>query len=251
MLQKIRISSLMTNTLTAVYLSFKIGGNQAKVLGVLDKPAQTIHRLFMCQNHKSKLALSPINHIWSTGRHCDCNILCHQQNENNSLLLEDLLFVFGPNIHELPGFVHLHRVVHQAVHVNELHSPLLRVIHHGWDDWQLSHLLLVVLWNTDKAASVTPLNQYTTLQLTHEDYVLYDLRWCSKGDKRDISPSPNTQKPRHFSNRQCLNYVSSRASFYSFTPFCLTSCFGCFSFTLKALYHKTSDAFIVKQLQKD
>ena len=77
-------------------------------------------------------------------------------NKNNrySLVLEDLLFVFSPDIHELPGFVHLHRVVHQAVHVDELHSPLLRVVHHGRDDRQLSHLFLVVLWNT--VATVTP-----------------------------------------------------------------------------------------------
>ena len=67
------------------------------------------------------------------GTKCDLDI-CQHGNKNNSLLLKDLLLVFSPNIHELPGFVHLHWVVHQAIHVDELHSPLLRVIHHGRDD---------------------------------------------------------------------------------------------------------------------
>lgn len=40
------------------------------------------------------------------------------------LLLKDLLLMFRPNIHELPRFVHLHGVVHQTIHVDELHSPL-------------------------------------------------------------------------------------------------------------------------------
>lgn len=70
-----------------------------------------------------------------------------QQNKNSLLLLKDLLFMFGPNIHELPGFVHLHWVIQQAVHVDKLHSPLFRVVHHGRDDWQLSHLFFIVLWN--------------------------------------------------------------------------------------------------------
>lgn len=83
----------------------------------------------------------------------------------NSLLLKDLLLVFGPNIHELPGFVHLHRVVHQAVHVDELHSPLLGVVHHGGDDWQLSHLFLVVLWNM--VATVTPTENSLPSSINH------------------------------------------------------------------------------------
>ena len=62
-----------------------------------------------------------------------------------SLLLKDLLLVFRPDVHELPGFVHLHGVVHEAVEVDELHPPLLCVIHHRRDDGQLPHLLLVVL----------------------------------------------------------------------------------------------------------
>lgn len=56
------------------------------------------------------------------------------ENKSGLLLLKDLLFVFGPNIHELSSFVNLHWIVHQAVHVDKLHSPLLRVIHHGRDD---------------------------------------------------------------------------------------------------------------------
>ena len=62
-----------------------------------------------------------------------------------SLLLEDLPLVLAPDVHELAGLVHLHGVVHQAVHVDELDPPLLRVVHHGRDDGQLPHLLLVVL----------------------------------------------------------------------------------------------------------
>lgn len=61
------------------------------------------------------------------------------------LLLKDLLLVFRPNVHELPRFVHLHGVVHQTVHVDELDSPLFRVVHHRWDDRKLPHLFFVVL----------------------------------------------------------------------------------------------------------
>ena len=63
-----------------------------------------------------------------------------------SLLLEDLLLVLRPDVHEAPGFVHDHGVVHEAVEVDEPHPPLLRVVHHGGDDGQLPHLFLVVLF---------------------------------------------------------------------------------------------------------
>lgn len=61
------------------------------------------------------------------------------------LLLEDLLLMFSPDVHELSGLVDLHGVVHQPIHIDELHPPLLRVIHHGRDDRQLTHLLLIIL----------------------------------------------------------------------------------------------------------
>lgn len=68
------------------------------------------------------------------------------------LFLKDLLLVFGPNIHELPRFVHLHRIVHQTVHVDKLDSPLFQVVHHWWDDRKLSHLFFIVLWNRGRDA---------------------------------------------------------------------------------------------------
>lgn len=36
----------------AVYLSLEIGGNQTKVLGVLDKPGKRCQSSFMCQSQK-------------------------------------------------------------------------------------------------------------------------------------------------------------------------------------------------------
>lgn len=67
-----------------------------------------------------------------------------------SLFLEDLLLVFGPDIHELAGFVDLHWVIHQTIHVDKLHSPLFGIIHHGRNDGQLPHLLLIVLRETKR-----------------------------------------------------------------------------------------------------
>lgn len=61
------------------------------------------------------------------------------------LLSESLLFLLTPHVHHLPVFVHLHGVVHQAVHVDELDALLLRVEQHRRDDGQLAHLLLCVL----------------------------------------------------------------------------------------------------------
>lgn len=65
------------------------------------------------------------------------------------LLSESVLLLFTPHVHNLPVLVHLHGVVHQSVHVDELDALLLRVEQHGRDDCQLSHLLLCVLLCTD------------------------------------------------------------------------------------------------------
>lgn len=52
-----------------------------------------------------------------------------------------------PDIHELPVFINFHGILHQAVHVDELHPSLLCIEHHGRDDRELPHLLLVILHN--------------------------------------------------------------------------------------------------------
>lgn len=62
-----------------------------------------------------------------------------------SLLSEGLLLLLAPHVHHLPVLVHLHGVVHQAVHVDELDALLLGVEQHRRDDGQLTHLLLCVL----------------------------------------------------------------------------------------------------------
>lgn len=81
------------------------------------------------------------------------------------LLLEDLLLMFGPNIHELPRFVHLHGVVHQTIHVDKPDPPLFQVVHHWWDDRKLSHLFFVVLWNRGQDAMRPQTNGgYTALR---------------------------------------------------------------------------------------
>lgn len=68
----------------------------------------------------------------------DTSSYFHQEvsatNISYSLLLKNLLLVLGPDVHELARLVDLHGVVHEPVHVDELHTPLLRVIHHGRDD---------------------------------------------------------------------------------------------------------------------
>lgn len=110
-----------------VYLSLQIRGDQAKVLGLLDKPGKR-------SQSGQRPSKTEIKTSW----------------KQSLLLFENLFLVLGPDVHELPGFVDLHGVVHEAVHVDELDSPLLRVVHHGRDDGQLPHLLLVVLWSTDR-----------------------------------------------------------------------------------------------------
>lgn len=64
----------------------------------------------------------------------DCNESKATMPCSYSLLPKNLLLVLGPDVHELPRLVDLHGVVHKSVHVDELHAPLLRVIHHGRDD---------------------------------------------------------------------------------------------------------------------
>lgn len=61
------------------------------------------------------------------------------------LLSESVLLLLAPHVHNLPVLVHLHGVVHQSVHVDELDALLLGVKQHGRDDRQLPHLLLRVL----------------------------------------------------------------------------------------------------------
>lgn len=64
------------------------------------------------------------------------------------LLSESVLLLLAPHVHDLPVLVHLHGVVHQSVHVDELDALLLGVKQHGRDDCQLPHLLLCVLSHT-------------------------------------------------------------------------------------------------------
>lgn len=65
------------------------------------------------------------------------------------LLSESVLFLLAPHVHHLPVLVHLHGVIHQSVHVDELDALLLSVEQHRRDDGQLSHLLLRVLTETE------------------------------------------------------------------------------------------------------
>lgn len=80
------------------------------------------------------------------------------------LLTEGVLLLLAPHVHDLPVLVHLHGVVHQAVHVDEPDSPLLCVVHHGRDDGHLSHLLLVVLLDKreGRGLEITFVNLVTT-----------------------------------------------------------------------------------------
>lgn len=64
------------------------------------------------------------------------------------LFSEGVLLLFAPHIHHLPVLVHLHGVVHQPIHVDELDALLLGIKQHGGNDSQLSHLLLCVLART-------------------------------------------------------------------------------------------------------
>lgn len=61
------------------------------------------------------------------------------------LLSERVLFLFAPHVHNLPVLVHLHGVIHQSIHVDELDALLLSVEKHRRDDRQLPHLFLCVL----------------------------------------------------------------------------------------------------------
>lgn len=72
---------------------------------------------------------------------------------NCLLLSESLLFLLAPHVHHLPVFVHLHGVLHQPIHVDELDALLLSVKQHGRDDSQLAHLLLCVLTITSQQPS--------------------------------------------------------------------------------------------------
>lgn len=65
------------------------------------------------------------------------------------LLSESVLLLLAPHVHHLPIFVHLHGVVHQPIHVDELDALLLGVKQHWRNDRQLSHLLLCVLTHTE------------------------------------------------------------------------------------------------------
>lgn len=64
------------------------------------------------------------------------------------LFSESVLFLFAPHIHHLPVLVHLHGVVHQPIHVDELDALLLGIEQHRRNDGQLPHLLLCVLTHT-------------------------------------------------------------------------------------------------------
>lgn len=130
-----RCISALVKTQGSVYLSFKVRGDQAKVLGVLNKPGN----VGQCDNKKCSSAADRMQD--------DCVDASVLQACVALLLLKDLLFVFRPDIHELPRFVHLHGVVHQTIHVDKLDPPLFRVVHHWWDDRKLSHLFFVVLCN--------------------------------------------------------------------------------------------------------
>lgn len=122
------------------YLSLQKRSNQAKVLGVLDEPE-------MIQNECRKTKPNPSTQLLG---HLNSKITLIG---NCLLLSESLLFLLTPHVHHLPVFVHLHGVVHQAVHVDELDALLLSVEQHRRDDGQLAHLLLCVLTITSQQAS--------------------------------------------------------------------------------------------------
>lgn len=90
-----------------IYLSLQIRCNQSKIFRMLDKPGK-----------KTFCYLSKITYS-GTFRKCA---------KENTLLLKYLLFMLSPNIHKLSSFVHFHWVIHKTVHVDELHTPLFRVI---------------------------------------------------------------------------------------------------------------------------
>lgn len=69
------------------------------------------------------------------------------------LLSESVLLLLAPHVHNLPVLVHLHGVVHQSIHVDELDALLLSIKQHRRDDRQLSHLLLCVLPHTHTNAT--------------------------------------------------------------------------------------------------
>lgn len=102
-----------------------------------------------------------------------------------SLLLKECFLVFGPDVHELARFVDLHGVIHQSVHVDKLHSPLLRIVHHGRNDRQLPHLLLIVLQETQRCWCpgwfCSTCWHYSSLSLwwhTHNPLCGHWLSWC-------------------------------------------------------------------------
>ena len=85
----------------------------------------------------------------STVRHYFRRIFHQLGNEVLCLLLsESVLLLLAPHVHNLPVLVHLHGVIHQSVHVDELDALLLGIKQHGGDDRQLPHLLLSVLTYT-------------------------------------------------------------------------------------------------------
>lgn len=119
-------------------LSLQKGSNQAKVLGVLDEPE-------IIQNESRNTKTSKAKDQSGQGvflHRCRCSL---DKLGNCLLLSEGLLLLLAPHVHDLPVFVHLHGVVHQAVHVDELDALLLGVEQHRRDDGQLTHLLLCVL----------------------------------------------------------------------------------------------------------
>lgn len=79
------------------------------------------------------------------------------------LFSESVLLLFAPHIHHLPVLVHLHGVVHQAVHVDELDALLLGIEQHRRNDSQLPHLLLCVLTHTHTQKAT----QSDTIELQH------------------------------------------------------------------------------------
>lgn len=76
------------------------------------------------------------------------------------LLSESVLLLLAPHVHNLPVLVHLHGVIHQSIHVDELDALLLSIKQHWRDDRQLSHLLLCVLPHTHTHTNATQRNQH-------------------------------------------------------------------------------------------
>lgn len=66
------------------------------------------------------------------------------------LVLKDLLLMVSPNIHKLPIFINLHRILHKPIHVNEFDSSLFCIKHHRRDHRELPHLFLIVLQKQKK-----------------------------------------------------------------------------------------------------